>query len=326
MHDTTDPIMEAAQSLLVSEEPSVSEPDAGDLPSDEAEPDDGTDDAPALDAEADDEPASDDDPDEPASSDDGADLHDYTVNGQVRKATLAELKQKAALADGAHARMQRAGEAEKAAQAAAATFQREFQALQAFHAQARATGFLPPPTPPDPQLAQTHPAAYVKADAEFRVRFGQYQQQQAHFQRAQAAAQQAHRAELESRLTQEAQRLAEFIPEFAKPETAAKAREDLHRYAMEEGYGAEEINALIDARHAKTLWKSWKYDQLMARQRAAKSPTPTPRHVAPAAAKRPEPPQLAHARQVKQAMQANGGRLTTEDAVRSLLVPQPRKR
>lgn len=328
MDNTPDSDEAAAQWLLGSDEPTAPAPEAGDPPSDEAAPDEDAG-ATALDAEADDNPASDVQEDEQAAPEEEAEFFiDYRANGEDRRATLAEAKQKLALADGAHARMQQAAEREKAAEAFAASLQSQFQPAMAAVQEVLTYGLKPAPQRPDPRLAQSNPAAYQAARAQYEAKLDEYNDQQARLQHARALQAQMAEAqqrkvmeEHQARLVAEAERLAQIIPEFANPDTAAKTRERLLKAGHDYGFTADELEGIADARMIAVLRDAAELRAIKARAREAKTPlpAPTPRHVAPAAKPAKEPAHLAYARQRKTAL-ASG----SMDALAALLLtPKP---
>lgn len=234
------------------------------------------------DAEVEDIQASEDEAEEPEAPQEPT-LYTVKVDGKEQRVTLEELTRNYSGQASIQRRIQEAETTRREAQALAETFAREVQAVQALAQQAQATGFLPQPKAPDPALAQTNPAAYVKALADYQGKAAAYQQQQAQLQQAHMTARQLDEARHAAHLQEQAQRLAELIPDFANPETAAKTRDRLLKAGEGYGFTADELAGIADARMVAVLHKAAKYDELQARQREAKkpTPTPTPRHVAP---------------------------------------------
>ena len=62
-------------------------------------------------------------------------------------------------------------------------------------------------------------------------------------------------------ITQEVQRLPDVIPEWKNADVAAKQREELRKYLIDQGVAEEEIGALVRADHIKVLRKAMLYDQ-----------------------------------------------------------------
>ena len=211
------------------------------------------------------------------------------VDGKEQRVTLEELTRSYSGQASIQRRLQEAETHRKEVMAAEQAFQREWQNVQALAQLAQQGGLLPPPKQPDPRLAQQDPSAYVKALAAFQSQSAAYQQQQAQLAHAQDTAARLQQARHQDALREPAQRLTELIPEFANPETAAKTRDRLLKAGQDYGFTAEELEGISDARMVAVLHKAAKFDELQARQREAKRPTPTPppRSVAPAPPSKP---------------------------------------
>lgn len=307
--------------LLVSEDasPEAEAPDPAEQEDFDPEED------PVEDAATDDDPAPEDDaedeegPEEPQ-------LITVKVDGKEQRVTLEDLTRDYS---GRKSIERRIGEVEgqrKEAEAIFGALQGEYRQIQGFVQKLQTEGLKPAPTPPPPALAETNPAAYVKALAKFNADAGLYRQQQHELQAVQARQSQISQAAQEAYLAEQFRALAEHLPDFAKPETAKAAQERLVRAADHYGYTAEEVGSVMDARAVRVLHDAAQWQALKARKAevATKQPTQAPRHVPVAAARRPEPAQLAHARQVKQAIAK--GPLSAAQAAELLLIPQSPRR
>lgn len=78
-------------------------------------------------------------------------------------------------------------------------------------------------------------------------------------------------SQLRERVETEAQLLVDAIPAWKDSAKAATERKALVEYGREAGFSAEELNSVYDHRAVKILYKAWKYDQAVAKQRAAQA-------------------------------------------------------
>lgn len=93
-------------------------------------------------------------------------------------------------------------------------------------AQAAQTGQVPmrPPEPPSEELLSRDPIGYLEARVKYDKEAAAYQQGQQAMQEMSARQAQAQEQARRAMLAEEHRKLAQMIPAFAKPETAAKAR------------------------------------------------------------------------------------------------------
>ena len=77
------------------------------------------------------------------------------------------------------------------------------------------------------------------------------QEQQADYARA-----------MSERVAQEAQKLAQVLPEFSDPAKGENFRKEIRNYGKTLGFTDEELSSVIDSRHVVTLHKAMMYDKL----------------------------------------------------------------
>jgi len=244
------------------------DPDEGEE-ADEGEEDD------AEDEEADEEP------------DEAEELIAVKVDGEEVKVTLEQLKSgysgQAKIQKGLQEVAAKRKEAE-ALQSALQAAQEQFLGLVE---QVQRNGVMRPPQAPDPNLANTDPAAYVRQRAQYDARLGQYQQQQAQIQHQQRQKTEAENQARAAYLQEQAIELQRAVPEFSDPQKAEEMRQNMTRTATEH-YGLTEdlINGIDDARVLRVLADATRYRMLKKSAPAAKKQEPK-RTVKPAA-RRPE--------------------------------------
>ncbi len=78
-----------------------------------------------------------------------------------------------------------------------------------------------------------------------------------------AQVQQAEQAQaMQQRVTQEAQKLAQVLPEFSDPTKGENLRKEIRTYGKSLGFTDEELSSVYDSRHVVTLHKAMMYDKL----------------------------------------------------------------
>jgi hypothetical protein len=148
-----------------------------------------------------------------------------------------------------------------------------FEALQAERQQlaqvfqAAKSGQIPlqPPAMPSEELLSKDPIGYLEARVKYDKDLAGYQNAQALRQELEArdaeARMQAHR----SFLAEQQQQLARAIPALAKPETAAKVKQDLIKAGTEVyGFGIDELEAVADHRLLRVLHDAAQYRRLVS--------------------------------------------------------------
>lgn len=274
MTNTTAPegSIDAAVEMLMNsadvENQDVAEDDATEAPVDEPteveelsaeDPDDvdGDDDTGAEDEEA--ELADEGDGDEQPAQE----FFTVKVDGEEQQVTLDDLKRSYSGQAYIQKGMEEASRQKKEVEGIYMALQDERQKLANFLQQMQTEGVPQMPEKPSKELLNSDPIAYFEQMEAYREGFDQYQQfqqQQESFARqqseAQARAQQAYLAE-------QAQRLAQVVPEFADPEKAKAIKADLVQTAVDAyGYSEAELSQVMDARAVQVLVDAMKYRKL----------------------------------------------------------------
>jgi hypothetical protein len=113
-------------------------------------------------------------------------------------------------------------------------------------------------------LKETDPIGYAVKMAEQMQRKEQLAAVQAEQQRLAHMRQAEQQQALQAHLTQEAQKLSQFIPEFSQPEKADQVRADIRNYAKQIGFTDQELANVYDSRAVLALWKAAQYDKLVS--------------------------------------------------------------
>lgn len=297
MNATTDPLEAAVNSLLVpdTEEPTAEapveeqpEPVADEVEEPDAYSDEAEEETSETD-EAEDQP----EPEAPSK-------YTVKVDGKESEVTLDELLRSYSGQAYIQKGMQEAAEARKQVKEQAEALQQQQAAVIALVQEIQAQGVIAAPQPPDPNLVKTDPFGYVEAKARYDQEVVQFQRQQAQIQALQAQQAQIAQAQQAEVLETQARILKERIPEFADAKKAGELQRKLWSFGKE-AYGLTdaELSGITDARVVEALYDAMRYRELRAGTAPVKKTEP-PKTVKPAA-KRPEPAQLARARELERA-------------------------
>ena len=92
-------------------------------------------------------------------------------------------------------------------------------------------------------------------------------------------------SQLQMTVAQEAQKLAEAIPELSDAEKGAAIKRDIREFGKKLGWSDAELASVYDSRAVLTLYKAMQYDKLMASKPAiAKKVAEAPRVLKPGVA------------------------------------------
>ena len=113
-------------------------------------------------------------------------------------------------------------------------------------------------------LKETDPIGYAVKVAEQAEREKQLAAVRAEQQRIAQQQQSEQQERLKSYLAQEAQKLAEAIPEMNDPAKGQAIRTDIRNFAQKLGYSEQELSQVYDSRAVTALYKAMQYDKLMS--------------------------------------------------------------
>lgn len=272
MSDTTanDGSIDAvAASLIEMPAEKVKEEETVDLEQseqDDAQSQDDGDDAEAVEADADSDESTDESETETEEDEPTEQLFTVKVDGRDQQVPLNELLRGYSGQAYIQKGMKEVASARQETTAVFQALQAERQQLaQVF--QAAQSGQIPmrPPTMPSEQLLSTDPIGYLEARVKYDKELAGYQQSQALRQELEArdaeARVQAHR----SFLAEQQQQLARAIPALAKPETAAKVKQDLIKAGTEVyGFGIDELEQVADHRLLRVLHDAAQYRRIVS--------------------------------------------------------------
>lgn len=125
------------------------------------------------------------------------------------------------------------------------------------------------PQAPDPALIETNPVEYLKQDAAYKQAVQEWQVAE-HLRQQEIAQKQAQEQAEQRKYVAEQKELAEkLIPELADPVEGPKIAEAITSYALERGYGAEDLS-VAGAIDLQILDKARRWDAAQAAALAAK--------------------------------------------------------
>lgn len=285
MDDTTamDGSVDAVAASLIEGGPQEEDEQAEELV--QSDEDDAQDQPEAEEADADEVTAEDEDEGADESEADAAEeepaeqLFTVKVDGREQQVPLDELLRGYSGQAYIQKGMKEVAETKQQAAAVYEALMSERQQIAQF-AQAMQTGQMPmrPPEPPSEELLAKDPIGYLEARVKYDKELGAFQQGQQAMQELAARQAQAEEQSHRVRLAKEQQLLAQAIPAFAKPETAAKVKQDLLKAGQEVyGFGQEELSAVADHRMLRVLHDAAQYRRLMAGKVAEKQPTQAPK-------------------------------------------------
>ena len=285
MDDTTamDGSVDAVAASLIEGGPQEEDEQAEELV--QSDEDDAQDQPEAEEADADEVTAEDEDEGADESEADAAEeepaeqLFTVKVDGREQQVPLDELLRGYSGQAYIQKGMKEVAETKQQAAAVYEALMSERQQIAQF-AQAMQTGQMPmrPPEPPSEELLAKDPIGYLEARVKYDKELGAFQQGQQAMQELAARQAQAEEQSHRVRLAKEQQLLAQAIPAFAKPETAAKVKQDLLKAGQEVyGFGQEELSAVADHRMLRVLHDAAQYRRLMAGKVVEKQPTQAPK-------------------------------------------------
>ena len=289
---------------------------------DDAQDQTEADDAEPEEASADDEDEGADESDADVEEDEPSEqLFTVKVDGRDQQVPLTELLRGYAGQAYIQKGMKEAAAIKQQAAAVYEALNNERQQIAQF-AQAVQTGQVPmrPPEPPSEELLARDPIGFVEARHRYEKEVAAYQQGQYAMQEMSArqaqAQEQAHRA----MLAEEHQRLSQVIPAFAKPETAAKVKQDLLKAGQEVyGFELDELRGVADHRMLRVLHDAAQYRRIMAGKATDKQPSQAPKTpvIKPGVKAAPQASKRVKSEKAKAQMKRSG---TVDDVARFLLM------
>lgn len=306
-------LLEPNQSEAVEAEVSASDDDQVDIEDYIAESDD------AVDHDDSDEEVQMSDDDDDVEMDENADEAAVPVelsddieielksDGQLKKATLKELKQAFAGQDYIQKGMEQNAQVRKELEQAVQQFQADQQAFYDRLQQYETNGYPTQPQKPPKELQDSDPLGYLEQMEQYREQMAEYQnlmQERQHMEQRQTAEQEAAHNQY---VQQQAEIIKQRIPEFADPQKGRELMNEITSVATSYyGMPAELISRLSHSWEIEMLRDAVMYRKLQEKTGKALEKTKGARPVPKAGAKRTEDPRGKKARQVSARMKKTG--------------------
>ena len=228
-------------------------------------------------------------------------------DGQLKKATLKELKQAYAGQDYIQKGMEQNAQIRKELEQAAQQFQQDQKAFYDRLQQYETNGYPTPPQKPAKELQDSDPLGYLEQMEAYREGMAEYQnlmQERQQMEQQQSAAEQQAQQQY---LLQQAEVIKQRIPEFNDPNKGKQLLTDIQDTAVNYyGMPAELINNLSHSWEIEILRDAMMYRQIKGNTDKAKEKTKGARPVAKAGAKRTEDPRGRKQQRSKARMQKTG--------------------
>jgi hypothetical protein len=219
-----------------------------------------------------DDQGSDDEGDADAGDDDTAgQLFTVKADGRTQQVPLAELIRSYSGQIAVNTRLRDVAEARKETSVVYQALQTERQQIAQFIQAAQTNQIdLRPPVPPADELLTRDPIGYMEQRLKYDKAVVTYQQTQAVRQEMEAKSAEAESASQRAYLAEQHQQLTRVIPAFAKPETAARVKQELINAGTGYyGYAPEELQSVTDHRALLVLHDAAQYRRLMSGKAAA---------------------------------------------------------
>ena len=239
-------------------------------------------------------------------------------DGTEKQVTLDQLKQSYAGQDYIQRRMQEVAQMEKQFQAQTQQLAQREQQLVQLEQQVQQFG-MTPPEPPSKELFDEDPIGYMQQKMEYDEAVGQFNQRASQMQQLRAQQQAQTQAQQNAFKQQQAQILAERLPDIVHPEKGDKLKSDLFNVGVSYGFSEQEMANVTDARYILALNDALKWRRLQQKKTKAAKGTESTTPVVKAGAKRRASEGEAAAKKKQQQRLQKSGRI--EDAINLMLKP-----
>lgn len=291
----------------------ASDDDQADVEFDDAEADDAVDYDDSDEEVEEAEDADDVDVDEYADEDAVSEAltDDYEIelksNGQIKKATLKELKQAYAGQDYIQQGMEQNAQTRKELEQAVQQFQRDQQSFYDRIAQYEANGYPQMPQKPPKELQNSDPLGYLEQMEAYREGMAEYQGLMQERQQLERQQSQAKQRALDEYRRGQAELIKQSIPEFNDPEKGARLIREIQDIAAKEhGMPTEVMSRMTHAWEFKILHDAAMYRKMKNKTGQAMEKTKAARPVPKAGAKRTADPTVVARKKAKARARQSG--------------------
>lgn len=223
-------------------------------------------------------------------------LHTVKINGKEENWTLDQLKQSAAGQGYINQRMQEVAKLEKAYKEQTAALAQQQQQQLEFFQKAQQTGFSEP-TPPSKELFNNDPIAYMEAKLSYDEAKAEHDTKVQQFQQMQKQQEQQQQQQLQAFTQQQAQLLAEKLPDIADPKKGEVIKKGLMEVGQHYGWTQQELESVRDYRYILALYDAMRFRKLLEKRGKA---TSKKQSIAPVKAGAKKKPNVGKAKARKQ--------------------------
>lgn len=223
-------------------------------------------------------------------------LHTVKINGKEENWTLDQLKQSAAGQGYINQRMQEVAKLEKAYKEQTAALAQQQQQQLEFFQKAQQTGFTEP-TPPSKQLFNDDPIAFMEAKIAYDEAKAEHDTKVQQFQQMQKQQEQQQQQQLQAFTQQQAQLLAEKLPDIADPKKGEVIKKGLIEVGQHYGWTQQELEGVRDYRYILALYDAMRFRKLLEKRGKA---TSKKQSIAPVKAGAKKTPNVGKAKARKQ--------------------------
>lgn len=235
----------------------------------EVEVEEADDDSDLLEFEADDEDIEDEQIDAPIELSDDL-MIEYKSDGEIRQATLGELKRDKSGQDYIQRRMQEVSVLEKELKAQNEQSAVQRQQMLDFFNQAKDQG-MQEPTPPSADLFDSDPIAYMQEKLKYDESKTQHDAKVTQLNQLQMQQNTANEARLQEYTMNQAQLLTEKLPDIADPDKGEAIKKGIAETGEFYGFTPEELGSVRDHRYILAMHDAMRYRQLVQKKAKATS-------------------------------------------------------
>ena len=218
--------------------------------------------------------------------------------------------------------MQEVAKLEKAYKEQTAALAQQQQQQLEFFQKAQQTGFTEP-TPPSKQLFNDDPIAFMEAKIAYDEAKAEHDTKVQQFQQMQKQQEQQQQQQLQAFTQQQAQLLAEKLPDIADPKKGEVIKKGLIEVGQHYGWTQQELEGVRDYRYILALYDAMRFRKLLEKRGKA---TSKKQSIAPVKAGAKKTPNVGKAKARKQKQDRLRKTGSIDDAVDLILNSQPFER
>lgn len=230
---------------------------------------------------------------------------EYKADGQMKKATLGELKRNNAGQDYIQRRMQEIAQLEKQVQEQSNALAQQQNQQAEFFKKAQQNG-LSEPTPPSKELFNNDPIAYMEAKLSYDEAKAEYDTNAQHFLQMEQQSEQRKQQQLQAFTQQQTQLLTERLPDIADPDKGEAIKKGLMEVGEHYGFTSQELESVRDHRYILAMYDAMRFRKLVQKRGKATSSKESIAPVKAGAKKRLSQGKAAASKKAEAVMRAKG--------------------